>query len=357
MKRFVIGLTFLLAAATSVFAQSNDFQTLAVVKYNKSESILLKDLKARDSYVQKVYKQSLPVEMREELLNNMIHEKLLVQAATKEGITVTDSEVDSSFLNMFAQGAQITEAQIDEMVKQQYGISLEEYVKMSSGMTIAQFKAYLKTQLISQKYVMAKKGNELRAISASDDEIRKFYEMNKKQFVWDDMAKLFVVVIPKGNDAAKAQSKAVEMKNAYTKDKSVSKTYINSSENGVAYIAQEFIVAKTEQQAKQLGWSYDNIIELFGNKVGYISDIKETDQDFQFYVVLSKYDSKMLGISDIVQPDTNVTVYEYIKTNLTQQKQAQAFSQAAVDLANALDTPANVDRKKTGDELKALLTW
>ena len=56
-------------------------------------------------------------------------------------------------------------------------------------------------------------------------------------------------------------------------------------------------------------------------------------------------------------PESNVTVYEYIKSILTSNKQQQYFAQAAQDIAKGLDTPANVERKKTGDALNALLNW
>ena len=65
----------------------------------------------------------------------------------------------------------------------------------------------------------------------------------------------------------------------------------------------------------------------------------------------------MLAISDVVQPETTNTVYDYIKQNLTAQKQQAALVKAVSDLTGELDTPQNVDRKKTGDALDKLLNW
>ena len=65
----------------------------------------------------------------------------------------------------------------------------------------------------------------------------------------------------------------------------------------------------------------------------------------------------MLGLSDLVQPETTITVYDYIKSNLTQQKQSQAMIAAVQDVTQALDTPENVERKKTGAALDKLLNW
>ena len=73
--------------------------------------------------------------------------------------------------------------------------------------------------------------------------------------------------------------------------------------------------------------------------------------------MLKKYDAKMLSLSDVVQPETTITVYDYIKQNLTAQKQNQYFALAAQQIAKELDTPENVERKKTGDALTKLLSW
>ena len=70
-----------------------------------------------------------------------------------------------------------------------------------------------------------------------------------------------------------------------------------------------------------------------------------------------KYDAKMLAIGDVVQPDTTVTVYDYIRGNLTQQKQMQYVQYAAQQLADSLNTSENVEMKKKDAALDKLLSW
>ena len=65
----------------------------------------------------------------------------------------------------------------------------------------------------------------------------------------------------------------------------------------------------------------------------------------------------MLALSDLVQPETTITVYDYIKSNLTQQKQSEALIAAVQEVIDELDTPENVERKKTGAALDKLLNW
>ena len=73
--------------------------------------------------------------------------------------------------------------------------------------------------------------------------------------------------------------------------------------------------------------------------------------------VIKKYDAKMLGISDLFQPETTVTVYDYIRSSLTQQKQQIYLNNAATNVAKELHTAENVDMKKTGAALDKLLDW
>ena len=216
MKKFSIGL-LIFFAALGAFAQS-DLQPLAVVKLNKSETITVKQLKTRANFIQKQYgMESLPVEQKQALLENLIAEKLITQAAAKEGLSVTDSQVDDAFLNTFSQqlGTRVSEAQLEDLIKKQTGKSLDDYIKEYSGMSKSEYKAYLKNQLIIQQYVFSKKQSEIQAVAATDEEIRNAYEMNKSTFVWNDMMKLFLVMVPKGSNDMAARALATDLRNKY----------------------------------------------------------------------------------------------------------------------------------------------
>ena len=129
----------------------------------------------------------------------------------------------------------------------------------------------------------------------------------------------------------------------------------NPTEAG--YQAGDLLVSKTEQHANQLGIPYERLLQIFEEKVNVTSDIKETSSNYQFYVIMEKYNAKMLSIADVVQPGTTVTVYDYIKQNLTQNKQGQFLQQAIQDITKKLNTSENVEWKKTGADLDKLLAW
>ena len=363
MKRIAVGIALIFSIAVSAFAQ-NDLQPLAVVKLNKSETITLKQLKTRASALEKQAenlgsKQTLTVDQRKQLLDTMIQEKLIVQAANKMGISISDSQVDAAFISSFSQqlGQQVTESQLSDLIKSQTGKTLNEFIQQSYGMSLADFKATIKNQLTMQQYVLSQKQSDLQKIAATDKEIRDFYDLNKSQLVRSDMLNLFLVVVPKGNDAVKAKATITDLRNQYTKDSSKEDSIKTSSDNGKTYQAGNILVQKSSAMAQSMGWSMDKLVELFNRNIGYVSPVEEVQTQYQFYVVKKKYEAKMLTLSDEIQPETTVTVYDYIKQNLTAQKQEAFLTQAIQDIAKNLDTAANVDRKKTGAELTKLLTW
>lgn len=359
MKRFALALTLFFTLAANLIAQA-DLTPLVIVKLNKSETITLKQLKTRVEMYQKQNNiQSFTAEQKKEILDAMVDEKLVVQAAQKAGMNLTDSQVNQYFLQSLSQqvGRQVTEAQFAEMVKRQYNKTLDEFFKQQIGMNTTDYKNFLKNQLIAQQYVLQQKKDEIQKVACTDEEIRKFYELNKSSFVQNDMVKLFLVVVPKGTDANGAKTKATKMLND-VKDKKLTYDQIKvGSTKDNSYQGGELLIQKSALHAQQLGISYNDLIELFGRDVGYISGLNETENDFQFYSIRAKYTAKMLGLADVVRPDTTITVYDYIKSNLTQQKQGQALIVAVQSITKSLDKPENVDRKKTGDELMKLLNW
>ncbi len=358
MKRFALG-AVIFTLATALFADS-DLTPLAVIKLNKTETVTLKQLKTRvEMYQKQNGVASFTPEQKKDILDAIIDEKLVVQAAQKAGMQITDSQVNQYFLQNISQqvGKQVTEAQFAEIVKQQTNLSLDDFMKQQVGMSVTDYKAFLKNQLLAQQYVLQQKQSEIQGQAPTDAEIRTFFEMNKASFVQPDMLKMFLVIVPKGTDVEAARTRANKLLQDL-KDKKITYDGIkNTLKSDSSFQGGDLLVNKSAQNAQQLGISYQELIELFTRDVGYLSNLNETEENFQFYAVREKYSAKMLGLSDIVQPDTTVTVYDYIKQNLTQQKQSQYLMTAVQDITKELDTPQNVDRKKTGDALLKLLNW
>ena len=359
MKKIVSALSILLLTAGMAFAQS-DLQVLTIVKYNKSESITVKQLKTRCDTYEKQLGQKLTLEQKKQVLSALVDEKLVLQAAAKAGITVADSTVDQYFLEAMSQsvGASVTEKQLSDYFKSQ-GTSLDAELLKQTGMNISDYKAYLKNQLIAQQYVLQQKQNEIQsAANPTDAEIRAFYEGNKASFVWNDMVRLFAVGMLKGSNPDASKNKINEIRNKYI-DKKLTKEQIlaQSKAADAGYTASEGLLPKTEAGAAQIGLTYASLLYIYEKDVGYVTEVSETDDAYIFLVSTDKYSAKMLSLSDIVTPDVTTTVYEYIRQNLAQSKAQAYVQQAAQEVANDLRKPEYIEEKKTGAALDKLLNW
>ena len=131
MKKLVFGLMSLLLLCASVFAQS-DLQPLAVVKLNKNESITVKQLKSRCEIYQKQMGRTLTLDEKKSVLDTLIEEKLVIQAAQKAGLSIPDSVVDQYFIQSMSQslGTKATEKQLYNLVQKTYKKNLNEYCRI-----------------------------------------------------------------------------------------------------------------------------------------------------------------------------------------------------------------------------------
>ena len=360
MKKIILALSMLMTVAAMSFAQSSDLQVLAVVKYNKSESITVKQLKTRCDTYEKQYGQKLTIEDRKKVLQSLIDEKLVLQAAAKAGITIPDSSVDQAFLDAMSQsvGMTVTEKQLNDLLKEQKNTTLDAELIAQTGMNVAEYKAFLKNLLIVQQYVIKVRENEIQSVAPTDAEIRAFYEGNKTSFIWSDMLKLLAVGVLKGSNADAAKNKINELRNKYVDKKITKEQLITQSQiEGSGYSAQEGLVAKTEAGAAQIGVTYESILGLYEMNIGYVSEVSEKGDAYVFLALTDKYAAKMLSLSDIVSPDSTTTVYEYIRSGLAQQKVQTYISQAGTEIAEELHKPEYVEEKKTGAALEKLLNW
>ncbi|HZK19584.1 MAG TPA: peptidyl-prolyl cis-trans isomerase, partial [Treponemataceae bacterium] len=322
----------------------------------------LKQLKNRvETYKKQTGRTSFSVDDKKQILDAMIDEKLVVQAAKRDGVSVSAGQAEQMFIQSISQqvGQTVSEQQFAQIVKEQTGNSLDTFFIEQVGMNVAEYKVYLQNQLTAQQYVLSLKEKEIQSVvSPTDADIRSYYEMNKTSFSQNDILKLFLVVVPKENNVNAAQNTAKKIYSQLeNKEITVDEIKIKSQANDAVYQAGDMYVSKGTLAAQQLGIDYNALLSLFKNDTGFISDMTETATDFQFYIIREKYEAKMLALSDVVQPDKTVTVYEYIREVLAQQKQQIAFQSAVEDVTQSLRTPSNFRMLKSGSELNALLEW
>lgn len=347
-------------AISGLFAQS-DLQPIANIKLQKTEPITLKQLKLRVDAYQKELGRIMTLDERKKVLDVIINERLVVQAAEKDGIKIPDSEVNQSFAQIISQqvGKNMTEIEFAQMVKERSGLSLDEYMRANNGMNVADYKNFLRSQLVAQRYVISKKQAEIQnAPAPSDADIRAYYDLNKQSFVQPDIAKLFLVVAPKGDNPAAAEAKLRELqKQLKDKPDSAGEIKIRSQAPNSGYKSMNMFLQKNPNAAKQFGIPMEALLKIFTLQIGEVSDVTETADDYQCFVVQEKFPAKILELSDVAKPGTTVTVYEYIRGNMISQAQSKAVSEALLQIINELKKPENYQILKSDAELDKVLSW
>lgn len=360
MKRLVLSVALILTLTSVVCAQS-DLQPIANIKLQKTEPITVKQLKSRVEALQKELGRVMTVDERKQVLDTLINERLVVQAAEKDGIKIADSEVNQNFSQMISQqvGKTVTEAEFALLIKEKTGLSLDDYMRAQNGMSLVEYKTFLKSQLLAQRYVVTKKQDQLKnPAGPSDKEIRNYYELYKQNFVQPDMVKLFLVVVPKTGNLVAARDKLTELRNQLiSKPTSASELKIKSEAVGSVFQAGDLFINKNATAAQNLVITMDALLQIFEMNINSVSDVTETDTDFQCFIVQDKFKAKILELSDVVRPGTTVSVYEYIKNNMMAQSQNAAVNAALVDLINELRQPENFQILKSGADLDKLLSW
>ena len=358
MKRHLFLSLLLVLCSTFLYSQA-DLQPIVEIKLLKREPITLGQIKMQVAALEKGYGMKLSVEERKKVLDGMVNERLLRQAAEKEGIKIADSQVSEYFNNMLSQqvGHPITEAEFAKLIQSKTKQSLNDFMKEQTGMNVAESKEFLRGQIAVQVYVGQKKGEELGKATVTDAEIRTQYDINKQSFVRPDTVKLFLVAVPKQKNAKQEREKIDGLRRRIVQSlKNIDDIRKGSGEKA-GYLADFVYAAKTQLAAQQMGISMEALMEIFKQKVNYISPVTDMSDNFQFFVVMEKIDVKILTLSDVMDPNQTTTVYEYIRGMLTMEKQNIALQKAIQELATALRKPSNFKMLKDDASLNKLLDW
>jgi foldase protein PrsA len=133
------------------------------------------------------------IDFKQRLLDNLIDQELVRQAAEDQGIKVTDADVDKQIKQLkggFENDKAFTEA------------------LTSAGMTEDSLKTQIREQLLTQKLIESLDSGA----AVNDEDIKKYYETNKAQF-YQKEAKRASHILFKPEDKAKAEQVLKELNN------------------------------------------------------------------------------------------------------------------------------------------------
>ena len=334
MKRTLLLGIFISFLAGLGFAQT-DLQTVAVVNLIRSEPITVRQLRTEVERMEQAAGRTLNQTERRQVLDVIINERLAVQAAERDRVTVTDNEVNQQIQQMrvsMAQmlGRQPTEAEFNQALREE------------SGMDLPAFREQLKRQMTTQKYLMSKKENLFSAIKIpTEEEIRSTFSLARAQFVRPETVRFSMIQIPFGSDAA-SRTRARDLGNSLIREiGSNSSKFDEVVARGQApnsgYEAGDggFLPRNLEAQAV-VGQEFINI--AFSLKQGEISRLIEgvPGTGYQIIKITETYSMRNLELNDILQLGTSMTVRDYIGSVLLQERQQIVLAQATEELITEL---------------------
>ncbi|MCL2800680.1 MAG: peptidylprolyl isomerase [Treponema sp.] len=326
---------FLAAIITvSAFAQAN-LQTAATVNLVRTEQITVGQLRAEVERMQRSTNRTLTQQERLQVLDVMINERLVLQAAERDRQTISEQEVNQQlqqFRNQMAQqlGRQPTDAEFAQAVQNE------------SGLNVSEFSAQLRRQMTVQKYLLWKKKDLFDSIRPpTDAEIAAEYTIRRTELVRPDTIRFTMIQVPYGADAASRQ-RARTLADSLVRE-------INNDPSKFDEVATRSVAPNSGYQAGDAGYIPRNadarqvlgqpfLDVAFALRQGQVSRLIEGQQGFQIIKVTESYASRQLELTDILQLGTAITVRDYIGQFLLNQRQQAILTQASNELIAELRT-------------------
>jgi parvulin-like peptidyl-prolyl isomerase len=333
MKRIVFFILFSLLFVIFAFSQ-NDLQAIAVVNLIRSEPVTVRQLKTEVDRVEKANGgRTLTKEGRQQILDVMINERLVLQAAERDKILVTDNELNQQIQqlrNEMAQQIQRTPSD-DEFA---------QAIKNESGLEINAFRDQIRKQMIIQKYIMNKKGTLINSVKTpTDQEITAEYTLTKSNFVRPEIVRASMIQILYGPDTA-SRTNAKKLADDLIREIGTNPTKFDE-------VAARGAVPNSGYRAGDTGYLPRNqevrnvfgqnfIDTIFTLRQGQVSSLIEGVQGYHIVKVTENHVQKNLELNDIIQLGSNLTVKNYIGQMILNQRQQRVLAQASEEITREL---------------------
>jgi parvulin-like peptidyl-prolyl isomerase len=339
MRRF--GFFFLVGVfiAGTVFAQ-NEMQTVATVRLTKTEPISVKQLQNEVALLEIQAKRPLTVDEKNQVLESMINQRLVLQAAERDRVAVSDGEltqqierIRSSYARSL--GRQPTEAEFTQAIRSQFDLDMPS------------FREYYRKQLTMEKYLLSKnQGLTETPAAPTAVEIQDFYDLNKSSLVRPDTVRLSLIQVPFGDNKANAKSLADSLaREIGTNPAKFDEVALRQSRDAGFMAGDAGYLPKNPQGEQLVGATV--LRTAFSMKQGQVSGTIEGLRAYQILKVTESYEQKQLTLDDVLDLESKTTVRQYISGGIAQNKQIATITQAQQDLYDELrkGNPFTIDRR------------
>jgi peptidyl-prolyl cis-trans isomerase SurA len=301
---------------------------VAVVRLTETANLGVRELTEQLGLFESQAGRTLNSEERQLILDAMINDLLLLQAARRAGVRVGQADVQN-YINaqraQFSQavGQQLNEAQFRAQVEQQTGEAYTQYVENVTD------------ELIKLQFVQQRQASLFQSQSVPNEaDIQSFYEENATSFTNPAMVRFEHVYIDLRGLDDEARRRAREtldelyrrVRNGVTSFDSL----MEESLDDPRFSGDDFgyLLRNDPRGVQLLGRTF--IDQVFALDEGDTEGIVESNAGVHIVNVLDKRGPRILGLDDPILPGQSVTVRQQIR-NLLAQQQQQAVLQQAVD--------------------------
>jgi parvulin-like peptidyl-prolyl isomerase len=332
MKRFFLTVTLCALGGMAVFAQS-DLQPAAIVNLTKREPITVKQFRVEVEQMEKNSGRPLNAEERRQVLDVMINERLAIQAAERDKITISETEINQ-------QVQQLRAGMVQAIGRQPTDAEFATAVRNETGLEVPAFREQLRKQLIVQKYLLSKKQGLFDSIKVpTEEEIANAFNLARSRFVRPETVRFSMIQINYGADAA-SKTKAKELADRLFREIGSSpakfdEVVLRGQSPNSGYQAGDGGFLPRNPEAQQIvGAEFINI--AFTLKQGEVSKLIEGPRGYQIIKITETYEMRNLELSDIFQLGTRITVRDYIGNSMLQERQQAVLAQASQELVTEL---------------------
>lgn len=340
MKKNIIAVMLLVFLTLTAAAQVID-TPLARVKLTKLEVITQKMFDRNMKVLEAQLKNPLTEEQKDGLLESMINEVLVEQAADRDGIDVKEIQVLQYALQSLGLQADPTTFTATDAFKTQF--------KQQTGMGWNVYYEYTRKKLVQQQYILYKKKSYFEDITApTEEEIKVFYNENETEFFNPALVRFSHVFFDTRNESE--EEKLATKKHAESVRQKIVKN-INTFEEIVRLESDD---ATSKVKSGDLGFHAINdpvLVQLLGMKFmeqvfdlkkGTVSPVIKSKIGYHLVRVTEKTNKRFLSLDDSVAPNEPTTVRQYIKKRIALQKQQNALQKASQEIVQMLREDAEI---------------
>jgi len=326
MKRIVFFVLVASVLAPHAFAQAG-LQPAAVVNLIRSEPITVGQLRTEVERMETAFGQPLNGQQRREVLDAMINERLVLQAAERDRVIISENELNQHISQLRAQmvpmlGRQPTDAEFATAIRGQTGLELQA------------FREQTRRQLTQQNYLFTQKRDLFENVRPpADAEIVSMFDLTRSQFVRPETVRLSMIQVPFGADAA-SRTRARQQIDSLSREIGSSASRFNevvvrAQAPNSGFQGGDFgFMPRNLEAVQRVG--QDFVTLAFGLRPGEISRVIEgpPGSGYQIIKVTESHAMRSLELDDILQPGSPITVRAYIANVMMQERQMSVFAQA-----------------------------